>query len=301
MVCILILGAFSYQYIKTIAPENRSLSLNEQVPHTLQGSNSVPVTRSFQVGAYPSIVIKGYGGNVSISTGSVDTVIVKTDINGSGQAADSKKEGVHYTQSRDGQRHDYISIATEPLYKNVNYDVIVPRTAQVKVTLDSGSVYVDGVSGVITDTTNGSLDIENVDGFMNVHTENGDITAHNIKGRMTMETRSGSIRANNINGQLKAVTRNGDVIVKQAELSDQSILKTMYGSVRFAGTLDSKGTYSMMTQSGNAIFQLHAHIGSGAAYNDFGNNTIDGDTSRAQIGVSIGSGSVRVHKTIEST
>lgn len=299
LLCLSILGTFAYIHPSIITQENSPVSIHHQNYSTPQENNPVSGTSNISVGAYPSILIKGHRGNVTISAGRAGSVIVKTNSNGK----NSNSKGIHYTQSRDGQGHDFISIATNPISSDVNYNVSAPDTASVKVEVDSGSISVDGINGVSIITTSGSLDIENANGPLHVSTENGDITVHNIKGQIMLESRNGSIRGNNINGQLTAITQNGDVTVKQTILHDQSVLKTQQGSVHFAGTIDSTGTYTMETQSGDvnlilpalATFQLHASTRSGSISNAFGNHDSN-NTSQPQIIISIGSGSVTVKR-----
>lgn len=299
LLCLFLLGTFAYIYPPTTALKNTSVPMHHQNSSGQQEDNSISGTRNIVVGAYPSIMIKGHRGNVTISAGRAGSVIVKTNSNGK----NPNSKGIQYTQSRDGQGHDFISITTNPMYSDVNYNVSAPDTASVKVEVDSGSISVDGINGVSIITISGSLDIENANGPIHVSTENGDITVHNIKGQIMLESRNGSIRGNNINGQLTAITQDGDVMVKQVILHDQSVLKTQQGSVRFAGTIDPTGTYTMATQSGDVdltlpaliVFQLHASTRSGSISNAF-SNYASGNTSQAQIIINIGSGSVTVKK-----
>lgn len=258
-------------------------------------------SRSFQVGAHPLIVIKGHGSDVNIHVGNMNTVIVTAKQRGS-----SNDTGVLYNQVNDGQGHDRISIAASAGYMNVDYNITAPSTALVQVEVDSGSIAVDGVSGVTIDTGGGNLDIADVHGPVNVHTENGDITARALTGSMEMEVgNGGSIRVNNVNGTLTAVSHNGDVVVRGAVLNGSSILETNYGSVSFEGSIDPQGTYTMktingnvaLTLPGNTAFQLAASVGSGSIYNAFGSSLV-GNAPRAQIMVNIENGSVTVNRAV---
>jgi hypothetical protein len=308
--CLAMLGAGAFAYTGSSGTaQNGPVVVHQPVAAGQQGNsslnNALPETRTIAVGAYPFITIKGHKGNVSISAGGAGSVVIKASNNSKNLASTIGSKGIQYTQSRDKQGRDFITIVTMPVYNNVNYNVSAPSSALVKVEVDSGSIVVNGVSGVNIVTTNGSLNIENVSGPIEVSTENGDITGNNIKGQMTMQTVHGSIRDNNVNGQLKAVTQDGDVIVKQATLYGQSILKTQYGSVRFTGTIDRRGTYTMGTQSGDVdltlsapvAFQLHASTNSGSVSNELGSNDI-GDAPQAQITITIGSGSVVVKRAV---
>jgi serine/threonine protein kinase len=265
-------------------------------------ANTGSGTRSFQVGAHPLLVINGHGGDVNIQAGSTSIVMVTAR-----QQGNINGTGVQYTQANDGQGHDRITITTNPGAENVDYDITVPGATQVQVQeATGGSIAVKGISGAIIDTSDGNLTIENVHGPVNVHTENGDITGGMLVGSMVMEVgNGGSIRLNNVNGSLKAVSHSGDVVVSGAVLNGTSILETNYGSVRFEGSVDPQGTYTMKTLSGNVslilpnntAFQLATSVGSGSVQNDFG-NTVVGYAPRAQITATIGSGSVTVNKAV---
>jgi Putative adhesin len=266
-------------------------------------ANGGPAVKTFQVGDHPLLVIQGHGSDISVQKGNDGAVTVSARKHGSNFAPDPNDTRVVYNQGDDGQGHDRITIGTQPLGKDVDYDVTVPAATLVQIQIDSGSVSVNGISGVTIDTNNGSLDVENIQGPVNAHTESGDITGRNIKGQTVVNGSSGSIRLDNITGQLQAVTNSGDVIVRQSALSGQSKLKTSSGSVRYDGSLADNGSYDMSTNSGdismtlpdNAAFQLNASTGSGNVNNEFGSNTV-GNTPRAQITATIGSGSVSVNK-----
>ena len=145
--------------------------------------------------------------------------------------------------------------------------------------------------------------IANVQNTLDARTVSGNITASAVNGQMAIATENGSISVNHVNGQLKASTQNGDVIVSAATLSGQSVLQTNYGSVRFSGAIDPRGTYTMATLSGNVdltlpddtTFELAARTDSGSVQNAFGSNTV-GNAPRAQITITIGSGSVTMNK-----
>ncbi len=319
--CLLLSGVGAYIYIYNWTTTHGTAQLPRPLPSDKHAHNNVVLAprngsssggndfasrdgQSFQVGGQPTLVLKGQNGSVNVVAGNAGTIIVKAS--SKDQSADTINQNIRYDRSYDGQGHDVINLATEPGHGNINYDMVVPASAQIKIEVSSGSISVAGVSGVSVDTNSGSLDIEDVSGPVNVYTTNGDITARNLKGQVIMESVNGSVRANAIVGQMKAVTQNGDVVVREATLDGQSTLKTNYGSVRFSGTLDTQGTYTLSTHSGNvnltlpgnAAFQFHASTGSGSIYNEFGGNIV-GTAPRAQIVATIiGGGSIAVNKAV---
>jgi Putative adhesin len=314
LLTILIFGTFVYiYYTHSMTPTKPSTPVSNPIFPVRQGSNvtmSVPQSNNtttaitqgskrFQVGTDVFIIIKGNSENVSVHVGSPGIVIVETHNGGSEQESKSTQ----YNQSRDGQGHDYINIATTRAGGNANYDITAPDTAQVQVEGDSGSMSINGISGVTITTNSGNIAIDDVNGPTNVSTQSGDVVINNVKGQTVVRTVNGSIKVNGITGQLKAVTQNGDITVQQAALSGQSVLQTKFGSVNFTGDIDPNGTYTMETQSGNvdltlpanAAFQLQTSINSGSVQNEFGSNSV-GSAPQAQIVISIGSGSVIIKK-----
>jgi len=311
--CVIVSGILAYNAMgasKNVSPgkyshpnKDGSSSMNKQMlPSPMQTTQQVEGDivpsgiKSLQVGVAPLVTIQEYGGNVTIHAGGAGTML----INGT---EEQKAAAIRVTQARGQQGRDAITITPEPISKHVNYDITVPESTQVQIVIAAGSISIDGVNQVSIDTTSGSLVVKNVSGPVRMHTQNGDITAQDIIGSMDMMTINGSIRADTIQGQLKATTQNGDIILRQATLSGQSSMKTKYGSVRFTGTFDPRGKYTLVTKFGdveltlptNTAFQLYANTRSGTVSNEFGNNTI-GDAPYAQIIASTEGGSVRVNK-----
>jgi hypothetical protein len=250
------------------------------------------------------LVINGHNSNVTIHTGDANTATVTTNLHGnsSGQAANNVT--IQYAQSVDKQGHDHLNITTNPLSSDIDYNVTVPASTQIRIEVVSGSIVADGIDGVTVSTGGGNLNITDIHGSVHAYTESGDITARAIVGQMQMISVNGSIRAHNINGPLQAITQNGDIVVGKATLDDQSTLETTNGSVHFQGTIDSQGSYKMMTDRGNidvtlpanAAFQVDASTHAGSVHNAFGNAVV-GSAPRAPIMITIGNGgSITINK-----
>ena len=268
--------------------------------------NTGSASRSFQLGTNPLLVIKGHNSNVNIQTDTTGIVTVTPKQHGSNVALDANNANtIIYNQSSSIAGQQQISIATGPAFSDVDYDITIPAKAQVQITVDSGSIAIDGGNGATVDTGNGNIDIADIQGSVHIHTANGNITAHNITGQLAMEAGSGSIHATNTSGQMKAVIQDGDIVIRGAALGDQSALKTTNGSVYFTGTLDPNGSSTMeanrgnviLTLPGNAAFQLNAHIDSGNVQNEFGGNII-GSTPRAIITITVSSGNATLSKAV---
>jgi enamine deaminase RidA (YjgF/YER057c/UK114 family) len=300
LLCLLLPAAFVYLSPLLLSQGHGSPALNKPLPHNQSGTPAVVATRSFSVGAYPSLTIKNYSGSVSITADSVDAFIVRANSNGK-SLPDNR--AIQYTQSHDKQGHDSISVVAQPAYRNINYEVRVPPTTRVNIEAASGSVSISGIYGVGINLSNGSIAIEKVNGPVKASIKNGNIALYNVTGQIALTVSSGSIQASDIKGQVKAITQHGDITLHQAILSDQSLIKTTDGSLHFTGAIDATGAYVWETLHGNiylalpvdTMFQLRSRIGSGSISNEFENN-YSARSSQPLILVNIGNGSLSIKK-----
>lgn len=294
-------GAFICAYINPPAhgPSHELAAPHAQQRSTIPLANALLGNGSFRVGEQPTFILHGHGGNVTVAATNTNMITVKTSGKGRDHSANGDNQGINYSRSYDGQRHDVITMTIAS--GQIDTIIEVPASTKVQIAVDSGSISVTGVSEVNIDTTSGNLDIEEISKSVRASTTNGDITARNLKGQVEMETVNGSIRATTIAGQVQAITQNGDVILREAALKSQSTLKTTYGSVYFSGTIDPQGTYALGTHSGNVNLtlpdntplQLHARTSSGSVYSELG-QSING----AQVTINVGNGSITARKAI---
>lgn len=303
VVCIAIgtIFVFSYSYFiimpgaKATAsvPQKKASSISViTAPQDNEPYDTAPGITSLRVGADPVLTIKGHSGNVTIHAGKNNIISINT-----------YNQGTQLTQSHDSQGHDTINIVPQSLNENINYDITVPVTTQVSIAVDSGSMSVKGIGATKINTSNGTIDIENIQGAVQAVTVDSNITLQNITGQMTLSTLHGTIKAGMVQGQLNAATQFGDVIVQNATISNQSALKTTHGSIQYTGTLNVTGYYTFTTGSGNinltlpqnAAFQLQASTPAGSVTNAFHANSV-GNTPQAKIVASISTGSVTIQK-----
>jgi hypothetical protein len=303
LLCILVAGgAFAYFHFPSSAPQaSNSIAIRQRAspPHIQQHSEATPESNSIAVGDHPIIEIQGYRGNVNIATGKASSIVIKTS---SDQIANTSHL-LHYTQSHDKQGHDLVRITNQTTNQSINYEILSPRTTEVRITIDSGSIAIEGISGITVTTNNSSISVQDVTGPTSISTQNGDIALNNVKGAMMAQTNSGSIKGNTINGQFKAITQNGDVIIQHGTLHGKSLLQTRQGSITYTGTIDPKGDYKISTQSGNVdltlpantAMQFHASAQSGTVSNAFHDTN---STPHAQVFINVGRGSITIKKAV---
>lgn len=261
------------------------------------------LTRSIHVGDHALLSIRTHGGDVSVHTAQTDQITVVPRSPDHNDETYFKDVNVLYNQNQTAQGHDHLSISTDPYFKNVDFDITIPSDASVEINVGSGSLDIHGGTGAALTTGSGSIELDNIQGPVTAHTDSGDLTVDTVSGPTVLEGISGTIKTTNTHGQLKATTTNGDVIIRQAALSGQSLLKTRNGSVRFDGTLDPQGSYTMQTTNGdvqatlpaNAAFTLDGNTTNGSVQNDFASSTV-GSAPRAQLSMSTQNGSVIVTK-----
>ncbi|GHO95356.1 hypothetical protein KSF_054040 [Reticulibacter mediterranei] len=303
LLCIIVVGgASAYFHFPSSAPQSTSsITIHQRAspPHIQQHSEATPESNSITVGDHPIIELQGRIGNVSIAAGKAGSLVIKTS---SDQIANADANNLlHYTQSHDEQGHDLVRIINQAANQNVNYEILSPRATKVRITIDSGSIAIDGISGVTVTTINSSISVQDVTGPTSISTQNGDIALNNVKGAMVIQTNSGSIRGSTIDGQLKAITQNGDILIQHGALHDQSLLQTRQGSITYTGTIAPKSDYKINTQSGNVtltlpaitVMQLHASIQSGTMSNAFRDTNA---IPHAQVFIDVGTGSITIKK-----
>ena len=260
----------------------------------------VSETSNVSVSDHAFLAIKAYGGNISVHTGSTNQITIDPRY----QPDHPKGVRILFQQTRDAQGHDHLTATTDPWFKNIDLNVTIPPTTSLSINVGSGDVDVHGGTGATIETASGSIALDSIQGPVNAQTDSGDITADTLSGPTTIAGQSGSLRLSNIKGQLTATTTSGDIIVHNSVLSKQSLLKTQNGSVRFTGSLDANGSYTMTTTNadvdltlpGTTAFTLNASTNSGTVQNEFGATTV-GTAPRAQIQLSTQNGSINVMKT----
>lgn len=276
------------------------LHASQQNASTLNGGVE---PQSFSVGSNAVLVIKEQGGDISVHPSNTNVITVTPRAHGTLTAPNPQNVKILYTHTSDAQGHDQITVSTDPWFSNTDFSVTIPSTTSTQITLDAGSIDVHAGHGLTASTSSGSIALDNLQGPVDARTSSGDITASALSGPLTLITSSGSIRLRQITGQLDARTSSGDVLVSESVLSGNSLLQTQNGSVRFDGSLDPHGSYTMQTTSGdvdlalpaNAAFSLSASTGSGGIQNAFGGSLI-GAAPRAQVSLQTQNGSISLVK-----
>lgn len=213
-------------------------------------------TMSFPVSRQPTLIFTHSIGNVHITRGADNQVLIKEKRNGFTDAIQ-----VHYQQSGD-------SITTTADIQNglmedtwVDFDVSIPSQAGVIAILKNG----------------GTLEANGLNGQITLGNTNGSIWATNLTGAVSLKTESGSINLKHVNGPLTLITQNGTITTSDVHAEGRSLVQAESGTINFHGSLDPRGHYLFKNGNGavgltllpGAAFHVQARTAGGAIASDF--------------------------------
>jgi DUF4097 and DUF4098 domain-containing protein YvlB len=127
----------------------------------------------------------------------------------------------------------------------------------------------------IQQDSNGSLTVTGTNSDESAHT-NIDITVAN-EADLVLNTTSGDIDVQGVDGQMQLTSGDGSITLTQVALARNSVVKADSGSITFAGSLDPQGTSQIETGSGtvdvtlpsDASYHLQVNNNGGTFNSDF--------------------------------
>ncbi len=255
--------------------------------------------RTLQVFGATTVEIYSGSGNITVRTGSGNTVQINARIhsgNGSWLFGEGNiEEKIKRIEQnppvaqlgntvRIGRFEDHEIIRNI----SIDYDVTVPAQSSVTSHTGSGDQSVNGVQAPVTAKTgSGNITLDNIGGAVRAESGSGDIKINGVKGTLDAHTGSGNIHAYGVGGAIVAHTGSGRIEMEQtapgdvrAETGSGSInLRGIKGGLRAdtgSGSIHAEGEPShdwrMGTGSGNitlkipsqASFSLDARTSSGS-------------------------------------
>ena len=120
-------------------------------------------------------------------------------------------------------------------------------------------------------TSNGRVELKNVEGTVNLHTSNGRITLADVKGEIEAHTSNSRIEAINVKGAVDLRTSNGKATIQESAGLFTAV--TDNGSVQFDGEFESAGVNRYKTSNcsvkvrlgGEPSLKLEASTSNGSA------------------------------------
>jgi hypothetical protein len=261
---------------------------------TSTSQQTAPNTKTFFVGNRPTLVFAHAIGSVHVTSGPDGQVSIRENRNGITSAI-----AIRYTQ-----RGDTVVVTVDiqsGLYLDtwVDFDVSVPRQAGLNLSVATGTLVVDGLSGemALSDT-------------------NGSIWVTNLSGAIALTTQSGSINSDHVSGQVGVTTQNGTVTTTNTQLTGHSTIRADSGTINFHGSLARSGTCLFENSNGavgltlprDAAYAVDARTSGGSINTDAPGVAVDhrgtgtvargdvGDPPRARLLIRTTSGSIDLHQ-----
>ncbi|HEX7554613.1 MAG TPA: DUF4097 family beta strand repeat-containing protein [Geothrix sp.] len=128
-------------------------------------------------------------------------------------------------------------------------------------------------------TTNGTVAIENLDGYARCEATNGSILVNHIRGEVQVDTTNGPIEARSLNARIKGSTTNGRIILEDVEGGVR--LETTNGTIR-ARNLDGWGE-GIRLESTNGTIDVDLGKASGDLVAENSNGSMEIKIAGAQV------------------
>jgi hypothetical protein len=139
--------------------------------------------------------------------------------------------------------------------RRLHIEVRMPRDADLQVETGDGSVEVESVNGTVNiHTGDGSVKANSLAGNIDLHTSDGSITVDSMKGDIRLRTGDGSIEAHNLDGKVEADS--GDGHIRLAGRFEALNVKTGDGSVNAQVLPGSKMATSWSLRTGDGSVDM---------------------------------------------
>jgi len=161
---------------------------------------------------------------------------------------------------------------------SVNYNLLIPDKASIKIKSVSGSVDLEEIGGTVkVDVVSGSVEVKKADKGVDCQTVSGKLILQDIAGDAYLKTVSGKIVVNRIRGSIDAETVSGGLDLR--EVSEAKVVKgkVLSGSIVYQGDINPEGRYKLKSHSGSiemmlpadSSFEFEAETFSGTIKSDF--------------------------------
>jgi hypothetical protein len=258
------------------------------------------VTKTFSISGRAKVHIQTDDGAVRVSTGDIKQVEIRVEYSGYKLDRD-----LRVSTTQNGDSVDVVAKTTSGSWfsfgvrhSNLRVEVHMPRDADLEVTSGDGGVEVDAI--------NGSL---------NVHTGDGHITVQGARGDMHLRAGDGHIEGRDLDGTLEATTGDGHINVTGR--FDSLNLRAGDGSVTARALAGSKVQPSWTIHTGDGSVDLEipgelqanleasthdGHISMGiqvTVEGSFSSSRVQGKINGGggQVSIHTGDGSIHLSKT----
>jgi hypothetical protein len=236
------------------------------------------VNKSYTVSGRASVHVETNDGSVTVTTSESKQVEFHVEYHGyvldKDLHVESHQNGDNVELTAKLSGHWGFSWGTHN--RGLHINVRMPKDADLVTNTGDGSVQVDSINGnVNVHTGDGSVKASSLTGNIDLHTNDGSITVSALKGEIKLHTGDGSIEARDMDGKVDADS--GDGHIRLAGRFDLLNVKTGDGSVNTKVLPGSKMASSWNLRTGDGSVDL-------SLPSDFQSN-IDASTGDGHISV----------------
>ena len=241
------------------------------------------ISKSFKVGPSGTLDVANVSGNVVVTEGGTDTIVIDAVKKYRGPAADAKDQFARATiemMERAGRVDVKTTYTDRHTRVSIDYTVTAPSGTTVFAHSMSGDVKVTNIKGEVRiDTVSGNVTATGTPAATLVRTVSGDATAIGIdhQNELRVSTVSGNVTIRSARARsVDADSTSGDVTLTDV-LCDRALVKAFSGDIAYSGSLSKAGRYQFQSQSGEILltlvgttgFELDASTFSGSVRSDF--------------------------------
>jgi len=251
--------------------------------------------KAFTVARRANVRVDTNDGSVRVSSSDTKQVEFRVEYHGlelgKNLRIDTRQDGDKIELTARMTGHWGFSINFGHSSKDLRIEVRMPKDADLQVETGDGSVQVDTVNGnVNVHTGDGSVRASQLAGTIDLHTSDGSITADTLKGDIRLRSGDGSIEARDLDGKVDADS--GDGHIRLAGRFEALNVKTGDGSVDTKVLPGSKMTTSWNIRTGDGSvdillppdFQTNIDASTGDGHISLGIPvTVEGTFSSSQI------------------
>ena len=268
------------------------------------------------------VYLNNVSGNIEVKSWKKDEVkidAVKISSAHSLEEAKGNAELVKIEVEKEGDtlriETDYPRMFGRSLNVSVNYTLMVPDKASVRVKSVSGSIILEEIGGTVkANAVSGNIDVRKASKGVDCDAVSGNVEARDVIGDVYLNAISGGITVERIQGSVEAKTVSGDVDMRSVSKAKVVKATVLSGTITYEGDIDPDGRYTMKAHSGdiemtipsNSAFDLEASTFSGRIKSDFeitvsgtiSKNKIQGEVNRggAEVDLNTFSGSIYLRK-----
>ena len=220
------------------------------------------ITRRIEAGRTPELRLTNVAGDITIAGGDGTAIVIEATKRGGSQEA---RDRVEVEISERGDRVEVRTRYGRAIRRvAVDFDVQVPRGAEVLVTSVSGDVTVETIDGETrVESVSGDLRVTGVARLDGLESVSGDLVLVDVSAdrELEAETVSGSIHGRNVDApRLEMTTVSGDVELLEVR-SARADVSSVSGTLEYDGELSTDGRYALQSHSGRVLVRIAGDVG----------------------------------------